>query len=233
MRIKSLQVRNFRSLVGVQLPLHDLNVVIGPNGSGKTALTEVLQLLQRGSQGELGRFFDDRGGYRGVISQNNGHVSAGSLAVQIELTKSGKSDDQIDTYALELRGTQLGFEVDAESFRTTDTTAHSQLAFDYSSSAVSSSEGSKQFLSSVGLTELLQSEPLLSQIPAANKERLRSLPPLKKFLGGVSYHRPIDVTERSLCTITSVTRSISDTGRPRRDVVFGSLQHADERPRAL
>jgi len=198
MRIKSLHVRNFRSLVSVRLPLHNLNVVIGPNGSGKTALTEVLQLLQRGSQGELGRFFDDRGGYRSVISQNNGHVSAGSLAVQVELAKSEKSDDQIDTYTLELRGTQLGFEVGAESFRTADPTARSQAAFDYSSSAVSSSEGSKHFLSSVGLAELLPTEPLLSQIPAAHQEGLRALPPLKKFLGGVSYYRPIDVTDRSL-----------------------------------
>lgn len=97
MRIKSLHVRNFRSLVSVQLPLHDLNVVIGPNGSGKTALTEVLQLLQRGSQGELGRFFDDHGGYRSVISQNNGQVSAESLAVQVDLAKSDIRDDQIDT----------------------------------------------------------------------------------------------------------------------------------------
>lgn len=201
MRIKSLHVRNFRSLVNVQLPLHNLNVVIGPNGSGKTALTEVLQMLQRGSQGELGKFFDDRGGYRSVSSQYNGQkqaeLPAEFLSVQADLTRSISSDAQVDTYTLELRSTRFGYEVETESFRTARTPARSQVAFEYSSSAVGSTEGSRHFLSSVGLTELLLSEPLLSQIPAAYKERLRALPSLKKFLGGVSYYRPIDLTERS------------------------------------
>ena len=197
MRIKNLHVRNFRSLVDAQLPLHDLNVVIGPNGSGKTALTEVLLLLQRGSQGELGRFFEDRGGYQSVISQNNGQLPAGSLTVQADLAKSRAVDDSIETYALALRGTGFGFEVETESLRTSDATSSSQAVFEFSSSAIRSTEGSKQFLSSLGLTELQPSEPILSQIPGAHKERLRSLPSLRKFLGGVSYHRPIDVTERS------------------------------------
>ena len=197
MRIKSLSVRNFRSLVSVQPPLHGLNVVIGPNRSGKTALTEVLLLLQRGSQGELGRFFDDRGGYQSVVSQMDGQPPEKTLAVQVHLTESRATDGRIDTYALELRGTRFGYEVVSESFRTPRTTARSQVAFDYSIAAVSSSEGSKSLCSSLGLTDLRTSEPLLSQIPAARKDRLRSVPSLKKFLGGISYYRPIDIAERS------------------------------------
>ena len=46
MRLLSLSVQNYRSLVDIELPLRDLTVVIGPNGAGKTALLEIFQLLQ-------------------------------------------------------------------------------------------------------------------------------------------------------------------------------------------
>jgi len=35
--IEQIQIKGYRSLVDVKLPLHPLTVMIGPNGSGKTA----------------------------------------------------------------------------------------------------------------------------------------------------------------------------------------------------
>ena len=95
MRIQNLTVRNFRSLVNVDVPLHPLNVVIGPNGSGKTALIEVLLLLQRDSQRELTSFFDDRGGFQAVLSQRNGRTSSNRLEVQAEIANGG-ADGEAD-----------------------------------------------------------------------------------------------------------------------------------------
>ncbi len=120
MRIENLTVRNFRSLVDVEIPLHPLNVVIGPNGSGKTALTEVLLLLQQRSQGELSRFFDERGGYGAVLSQNTNRsstdlASSNRLEAQVEMANGGASDDGRSVYLVALQSAGYGYEVAKES----------------------------------------------------------------------------------------------------------------------
>lgn len=53
MRLLELRVEGYRSLVNVALPFHPLAVMIGPNGSGKTALLEVIQLLEDATRGDL------------------------------------------------------------------------------------------------------------------------------------------------------------------------------------
>ena len=72
MKLLELRVRDFRSLVDIDVPLRGLNVMIGPNGAGKTALLETIQLLQRGSQQQLDDFIVDHGGIDSLINRGNG-----------------------------------------------------------------------------------------------------------------------------------------------------------------
>ena len=88
MKLKSLAVSNFRSLADARLPLHDLNVIVGPNGSGKTALLEVLHMLHCASQRELAAFFDMRGGFQAVLHRTDGRVQDGRMGIQLELSTS-------------------------------------------------------------------------------------------------------------------------------------------------
>jgi energy-coupling factor transporter ATP-binding protein EcfA2 len=46
MILKSLHVRNFRSLLDVTLTFNDLTVLVGPNGAGKSALLTAIRLLR-------------------------------------------------------------------------------------------------------------------------------------------------------------------------------------------
>jgi predicted ATPase len=65
--IERLHIRGYRSLEDVRLPLRDLTVVTGPNGSGKFNLYRCLQLLARAAQGELARAIVEEVGMPSVL----------------------------------------------------------------------------------------------------------------------------------------------------------------------
>lgn len=69
MKFTELQVEGYRSLVDVILPLRPLMVMIGPNGSGKTALLEIIHLLKEAMQGHLSAALEDLGGLQTVLSR--------------------------------------------------------------------------------------------------------------------------------------------------------------------
>ena len=60
--IRHLHVEGYRSIRNLRLELGPLNVVLGPNGSGKTNLYRSLYLLAEAAQGRLARALADEGG---------------------------------------------------------------------------------------------------------------------------------------------------------------------------
>lgn len=50
MRLLSLSAKNYRSLRNVSVDLHELNLFIGANGSGKSAILDALRFLHEGIQ---------------------------------------------------------------------------------------------------------------------------------------------------------------------------------------
>lgn len=49
--LQTLAIAHYRSLHGLVLPLHPLNVITGENGSGKSSLYRALRLLAETAQG--------------------------------------------------------------------------------------------------------------------------------------------------------------------------------------
>jgi predicted ATPase len=62
MKILRLTVEGFRSLADVEWKPGDLNVVIGPNASGKSNLLRVLELLAVSARGGLAKYIQKEGG---------------------------------------------------------------------------------------------------------------------------------------------------------------------------
>ena len=66
MKIKQLDIAGFRSLKNVSWQPGDLNVVIGQNGTGKSNLLRMLELIAASAQGQLSKYIQVSGGMTAI-----------------------------------------------------------------------------------------------------------------------------------------------------------------------
>jgi predicted ATPase len=66
-KITQLEIEGFRSLKRVNWKPSDLNVVIGPNGTGKSNLLSFLELVAVAAQGGLGKYVQSLGGMEPLV----------------------------------------------------------------------------------------------------------------------------------------------------------------------
>lgn len=85
--IESLEVTGYRSIQKLRLRLQRVNVLVGPNGCGKTNLYRSLQLLAAAADGRLGRFLAEEGGMPSVLwaGPSRGPRKRRSLSVSVEV----------------------------------------------------------------------------------------------------------------------------------------------------
>ncbi len=67
MKIKQLDIEGFRSLKKVSWRPGDLNIIIGPNGTGKSNLLRFLELIAISAQGRLGKHIQSLGGIDPIV----------------------------------------------------------------------------------------------------------------------------------------------------------------------
>ena len=62
MKITMLKVQGFRSLADIEWNPGDLNLLIGPNASGKSNILRVLDMFSQSAEGRLGDYVQREGG---------------------------------------------------------------------------------------------------------------------------------------------------------------------------
>ncbi len=97
MKIKQLHIEGFRSLRNVSWFPGDLNVIIGPNGTGKSNLLRFLELISISAQGKLGKYIQSLGGMEPIVWDG----VAASIKFMLETTPEG-GELGPETYDLEL-----------------------------------------------------------------------------------------------------------------------------------
>src|SRR5262249_37270716 len=105
--IARISARNFRSLKNVDVRLTPLNILIGPNGSGKTNLLNVLRFLATTARFDLSAALDGWGGFDHIQRQAD---DTGPVTITIEgRVTPYSSADVPDSYTLTLarRGRSL------------------------------------------------------------------------------------------------------------------------------
>jgi len=123
MQALSLDVEGFRSLRHIEnWRPGGLNVLIGPNGTGKSNLLRVLELAAESARGRLGRFVQDCGGMEPLVWDGSADailfrvkcspadaardVSRDSLTYELKLERIGKTGEY-----------RIGYELLAEYFK--------------------------------------------------------------------------------------------------------------------
>lgn len=66
-RLLQLEVKRFRSLYDIAWLPGDINVIIGPTGSGKSNLLKVFELLTIAARGGLGKHIQREGGMEPLV----------------------------------------------------------------------------------------------------------------------------------------------------------------------
>ncbi len=97
-QIRTIKVTGFRSLADVTVPLGRLTVLVGPNGSGKTNVLNVLRLLGSTIRFDLPRAIADFGGFDHVLRADG---KTTTVQIQVEaLVTAHASDRAPDRYTL-------------------------------------------------------------------------------------------------------------------------------------
>lgn len=101
--LTTLTIRGFKSLRDVTLDLGTVNVFIGANGSGKTAILESLGMLGCGASGHVDDTgLLDRGVRPGVPSLFKSSFADSKPPATIQLTATADIMERVATYALSL-----------------------------------------------------------------------------------------------------------------------------------
>ena len=119
MKIEKIEIAGFRSLNNVRWSPNNLNVIIGPNGIGKSNLLRCLELFSISAQGKLGKTIQSLGGMEPIVWDGQ----AKSIKFVLE-TSSANSEADSDSYELELVRLGTGSSYKIETERLTNSHKH-------------------------------------------------------------------------------------------------------------
>jgi predicted ATPase len=97
MNIIKLRIQDFRSLRNVSWSPGNLNVIIDPNGTGKSNLLRFLELISISAQGKLRKYIQSLGGMDPIVWEGDTR----SIKFVVE-TKPVRSDMDPEYYEREL-----------------------------------------------------------------------------------------------------------------------------------
>ena len=105
MKIVKLGVEGFRSLRSESWEPGDLNVLIGPNASGKSNVLRVLEMLGVAARGGLGKFVQEEGGIEPLLWDGQ----ADRLKLSVKTTPADPARDPVrDALTYQLVLSRLG-----------------------------------------------------------------------------------------------------------------------------
>ena len=88
--LRSIQAKNYRSFVDVEVEFGSFSVLAGPNGSGKSNLLSVLQLVRDTARTDISTAVDQHGGYE-QLRRATGDAGPIELTIKAEVTENASS----------------------------------------------------------------------------------------------------------------------------------------------
>ncbi|MGH8497550.1 MAG: AAA family ATPase [Methylococcales bacterium] len=206
MKIKQLNIEGFRSLRNVSWSPGDMNVVIGPNGTGKSNLIRFLELISVSAQGRLGRYIQSWGGMEPIVWDGS------ATAIQFALDTTPE-DGALGPEHYELQLVRLGagssYKIDKESlinahkqregreqrpFKFLERTAKSAVFFDETQRSFKTTE------------EFVSDEESLLSIASGPFVQNHAIPPFQRQLASIAVYHDLHVNKDAAIRQPIVTR---------------------------
>jgi predicted ATPase len=120
-KINRIEISGYRSLKNVTWKPGDLNIIIGPNGTGKSNLLRFFELLVAASKGQLARYIQKSGGIRPLLWDSK----PDSLSFRLESCLPGLDNSHWEeqlTYEAQIRqmGSSSDYQVESEQLSSID-----------------------------------------------------------------------------------------------------------------
>ena len=90
--ITEVQIKNYKSLAQVVVPLNRFTVLVGPNGSGKSNFTDALRFVTDSLNGTISLALKQRGGIRAVRRISSGHPNNFGIRLKINFPDGTLAD---------------------------------------------------------------------------------------------------------------------------------------------
>ncbi|MEP7337765.1 MAG: AAA family ATPase [Acidobacteriota bacterium] len=213
MKIKQLDVAGFRSLKNVSWQPGNLNIVIGQNGTGKSNLLRVFELISAAAQGKLSKYIQDNGGLNAIAWDG----VASSVSFNLMLGDN-KTSDWHESYQLEIASRLLpsSYFIKRESwvsqgkkFKTNE--QYREIHIDRIDSPLGGSGKRLLFrdeeITSEGVSEKETLLSLLNSLSfAAQKKPFLFRDIIRQPLAGYNIYHDLDVGQKSKIRQAAVTR---------------------------
>jgi predicted ATPase len=201
MKITQLTVEGFRSLRQVCWQPGDLNIIIGPNGTGKTNVLRLLELMVASAQGKLGASVQAAGGMDPLVWDG--------VAIDIRCVLETSQVDSLagqQSYSLELRrlGNGSSYRIEKEHLSVAKSgLAPSDLLLRHARSASIFDLSCQQLATP---EEYLQDEESLLAIASGPFAQNRMIPAFQKALSAIAVYGNLNTRADAPIRQTSITR---------------------------
>lgn len=220
MRLTSLQVQGYRCLADVAIPLRSPLVMIGPNGSGKTALLEVFTLLRDAANEQLEDALAKRGGIADIL------FAGGAESLRIYLEAVAESKHKLE-YTLEIGQRGVGHFIKSETLTREQDSTKSRLKF-----YIQNVLGRCRYLDpktkklKAPTWEYKELETALGQVP----RMFRKAAEFRRTLRETRLYHDLDVSERAVARLPQTLRPVEVPGENGEDLYAAlyNLRTSDE-----
>lgn len=83
--LHEIRIKNYRSVVDLEIQLEQVNLITGANGVGKSNVFKAVQLIQAAAEGRLGRAIRDEGGVSQLMHANEARKPKARVDVGVKM----------------------------------------------------------------------------------------------------------------------------------------------------
>lgn len=204
MKIKQLDIEGFRSLKKVSWIPGDLNVIIGPNGTGKSNLLRFLQLISISAQGRLGKHIQALGGMDPIVW--DGSAPSIKFSIKTEPVEFGPEHYELELGRL---GTGSSYKIEKEllanlhKVRKNKETKPFKFLERAGNSAVFYDEKEQKFSTP---EEFVSEEESLLSIASGPFTKNHYIPPFQKELASIAVYHDLHTNKDAVIRQPAISR---------------------------